>query len=508
MAYVKDSKSAAVRGRLDHPVIDGDGHWLEAVPIFLDYLRQVGGLSIVERFVKKARDNGWYETTPAERLDKRLRRPTWWGEPANTLDRATAMIPRLLYERLDDFGLDFALVYTSLGLFYIGNPDDELRRAMARAVNLMNAEVFRPYAHRMTPAAVVPVYTPQEAIEEATYAVRELGMKVIMIANHVQRPVPAYARDAADASHVRHYIDSLALESPYDYDPFWATCVELKVAVTAHSGSMGWHGRESVNNFTYNHLGHFAAASHAFARALILGGVTQRFPTLKFGMLEGGVGWACNLLTDLIGHWEKRNGRAMQADVRPTNLDMVMLRELFARFGGKTYEEKMDELLGCLSVVNPFRSVQELTEREYKEQIDDFAAAHINSAEELRREFAEHFYFGCESDDVITAWAFDRHGNHRLHPIFSSDISHFDVTDMNEVLEEAYELVEHELITPDDFREFVFTNAARLHTALNPEFFKGTVVQEAVAQLEVPLTTPPPPPEGRGGATLLTVPES
>lgn len=482
MAYVKDSKSAAVRARLDHPVIDGDGHWLEPVPIFLDYLKQVGGASIVERFVKKAKDAGWYEMTPAERLDKRVRRPTWWGEPANTLDRATAMIPRLLYERLDDFGIDFALVYTSLGLFYIGNPDDELRRAMARAVNLMNAEVFQPYAHRMTPAAVVPVYTPQEAIEEATYAVRELGMKVIMIANHVQRPVPAYARTAADASHVRHYIDSLALESPYDYDPLWARCVELKVAVTAHSGSMGWHGRASVHNFTYNHIGHFAAASHAFAKALILGGVTRRFPMLKFGMLEGGVGWACNLLTDLIGHWEKRHGRAMEANVRPTNLDMSMLRELFARFGGTTYEAKMDELLSCLSVVSPFKSVEELTEREPKEQIDDFAAAQVSSAEELRREFTDHFYFGCESDDVITAWAFDRHGNHRLQPIFSSDVSHFDVTDMNEVLEEAYELVGHGLITPDGFREFVFTNAAQLHTALNPEFFKGTVVEDAVAK--------------------------
>jgi hypothetical protein len=29
------------------------------------------------------------------------------------------MNPQLLYERLDDFGVDFALVYTTLGLFYI-----------------------------------------------------------------------------------------------------------------------------------------------------------------------------------------------------------------------------------------------------------------------------------------------------------------------------------------------------------------------------------------------------
>jgi len=42
--------------------------------------------------------------------------------------------------------------------------------------------------------------------------------------------------------------------------------------------------------------------------------------------------------------------------------------------------------------------------------------------------------------------------------------------------------VEHGLITTDDFREFVFGNAARLHTSLNPDFFKGTVVEDAVAK--------------------------
>ena len=61
MAYSKDSKSAAVRAHLDHPVIDGDGHWLEPVPIFLDYLRQAAGPGVAERFVKKQTEAGWYE---------------------------------------------------------------------------------------------------------------------------------------------------------------------------------------------------------------------------------------------------------------------------------------------------------------------------------------------------------------------------------------------------------------------------------------------------------------
>ncbi len=345
---------------------------------------------------------------------------------------------------------------------------------------MMNAEVFAPYAHRITPAAVVPMYTPEEAIAEATHAVRELGMKAIMIANHVRRPVPAHARDASDPSKVTHYIDSLAFESSYDYDPFWSTCVDLKVAVTAHSGSMGWESRGSVNNFTYNHIGHFANASHAFAKALVIGGVLHRFPQLRFGLLEGGIGWACNLLMDLMAHWEKRHGDAMNANVRPTNLDTEQLAALFTEYGGDTYASKIDELMESVSTVSPFMSLEELTERET--DLDDFAAAGIVSVDALRSQFAEQLYFGCEADDVMTAWAFDKHGNHRLKPIFSSDVGHFDVVDMSEVLEEAHELLEDGLITEDDFRQFVFTNAASLHTALNPDFFKGTVVEDAVAK--------------------------
>jgi hypothetical protein len=61
---------------------------------------------------------------------------------------------------------------------------------------------------------------------------------------------------------------------------------------------------------------------------------------------------------------------------------------------------------------------------------------------------------------------------------------------MSEVLEEAHELLDDGLITEDDFRQFVFINAASLHTALNPDFFKGTVVEDAVAKHVLPATAP------------------
>ena len=54
---------------------------------------------------------------------------------------------------------------------------------------------------------------------------------------------------------------------------------------------------------------------------------------------------------------------------------------------------------------------------------------------------------------------------------------------MTKVLEEAYELVDKELLSEDDFRDFVFTNPISLHAGMNPDFFKGTVVEQAAKRL-------------------------
>jgi hypothetical protein len=53
---------------------------------------------------------------------------------------------------------------------------------------------------------------------------------------------------------------------------------------------------------------------------------------------------------------------------------------------------------------------------------------------------------------------------------------------MREVTAEAFEPVEHGAMTEEDFRDFVFSNPVKLWTALNPDFFKGTVVEGAVSR--------------------------
>jgi len=118
------------------------------------------------------------------------------------------------------------------------------------------------------------------------------------------------------------------------------------------------------------------------------------------------------------------------------------------------------------------------------DDLDDYAACRIERKEDLRDLFVGSFYFGCEADDRLNAWAFDRRINPlgaRLNALFGSDIGHFDVPDMLDVLPEAYELYEDGLITADDFRDFTFANAVRLWGTCRPGFFNGTVVEKAAA---------------------------
>jgi predicted TIM-barrel fold metal-dependent hydrolase len=464
---------AAIRARLTHPVIDADGHWLEYGPVMTEQLRRVGGQAAADGFTWLGRQTRDALTMSVEERRRRgLSQEAFWSSPErNTRDRATGLLPRLLYERLDELGLDFAVLYPTAGLRVPRIPDDAARRATCRAFNIVTANSFRDFGDRMTPAAVIPVHTPDEAIEELEYCTRHLGFKVAMFGSLVPRPVPV-----PEAGQPTTWYDTLGLDSAYDYDPLWAKCAELRIAPTFHTGFRRQGLRLSPTNFTYNHIGHFAAAGHALCKALFLGGVTRRFPGLNFGFLEGGVGWASMLYADLIGHWEKRNRKALE-HTDPRSLDRALLMDLVRKYGS-------EDMAAALRDRDGWPNPDAVAATGGIADLDDYSACGIERKEDLRDLFTTQFYFGCEADDRTNAWAFDRRVNPlgaRLNALFGSDIGHFDVPDMMDVLPEAYELVEDELITADDFRDFTFANAVRLWGTVNPAFFKGTVVEKQAA---------------------------
>jgi predicted TIM-barrel fold metal-dependent hydrolase len=478
--FEPNPRVAAIRERLDHPVIDSDGHLVEVRPIAMEYITRAGGRDMAKRFAEEQRrtflSREWYGLSDADRMARWTRRPPFWGEPLRNrgLDLATASFPDLLYRRLDQVGIDFTVLYPTIGINPQGYADDEVRRVCCRGLNDYYADHWMAHPDRMTPAAIIPMFTPEEAITELDYVVGERGFKVVMLPSYVKRPIRSVVDATPEAARFAWRADTFGIDSEHDYDPVWAKCRDLGVVATFHGPGEGSTFHDSISNTVYNHVGHFATAATAICKSLFLGGVSLRFPELRFLFLEGGIGWARSLLADLTGHWEKRSLAGLARDSDPRLADVDLFLDLYRQYGGSLWRPTSRDDLARRWEVH------------LEDPTDSFAALPVTTTDELRRLFVDRFYFGCEGDDPVMASAFDttrNPGHVRLNAVMGSDIGHWDVPLMEAVLEEVYESVEERRIDESDLRDFVFANPVRLWTATNPEFFAGTVVERAAAEI-------------------------
>jgi predicted TIM-barrel fold metal-dependent hydrolase len=474
MNFSPSDKVAVIRQAIDHPVIDSDGHLIEYLPLVRDFLVEEAGERVAtgfDRMVKSALPR-LAVRSPADRRQRGIHATGVWGLPTkNTLDRATAMLPKLQYRRLDELGIDFAVLYPTYGLPVTALVDQELRCGLARSVNRYYAEVYAGYRDRLEPVAAIPTFTPGEAVDELDHAVGELGLKAVMLGGALPRPYDAWPESPG------RWIDTLGHDSLHDYDPLWRRCEELGVVPTFHAGGQGWGTRMSTTNNSYNQVGNFAAADEGTCRSLVFGGVPMRFPRLRFAFQEGGVAWAAALLAGIIAHYEKRNREAI-AHYSPAGLDRRLLRKLFDDYSTGAVAarpDRLDEALVMLSDPD-----------ELPQDVDMFGESGLASVDNLLDIFANRFFFGCEADDPMNALAFSPSlspGKIQLPAVFASDIGHWDVRDMRDVVPEAYELVEQGHLDAEQFRAFVFENPVRLWAGGNPRFFGGTVLEGDVAEL-------------------------
>jgi hypothetical protein len=312
------------------------------------------------------------------------------------------------------------------------------------------------------------MHTPDEALAELDYAVGVLGFKAVVCAGYVQRPFGALAGKDPEVSDYAFWLDQFGLDSAYDYDPVWARAQELGVSIAFHSGFIGMTPYRSISSYVYNHISMLAEGQQSLAKSLFLGGVTHRFPQMNFAFLEGGVAWAASLYCDLIGHWEKRNLGALRRNLDPALIDRTLMAEMMSHYAPGA---------------PPAGSHITRRPPEPEEMLDEWSACGIERAHDITRLFVDRFYFGCEADDPLTSIAFNTNVNPfgvELNAMMGSDVSHWDVPDMSEVLEEAWEMVDRGWISEQSFTKFTFTNPVRFYTGTNPSFFKGTVVEGAV----------------------------
>ncbi len=174
---------------------------------------------------------------------------------------------------MDAEGIDQAVLFPSIGLYFWALDDARAATAVARAYNDWLASYCQADPARLFGAAMVPVQDPAAAVAELRRAHSELGFPAAFV-----RPNPCRGRSLSDRA----------------YEPLWDAAEELGVTIAVHEGSsviVPTLGSDRPFNPLILH-----AVSHAFEEMLacaqlIAFGVLERHPQLRVVFLESSGGW-------------------------------------------------------------------------------------------------------------------------------------------------------------------------------------------------------------------------
>ena len=212
---------------------------------------------------------------------------------------------------LDAEGIDATLLYATLGLALGTLEDAKLAAADARAYNRWLGDFCKPYPNRLYGAALIPLQTTEVAIEELRFAVEKLGFRTATILPYLYR--------------------GRALHDPSLY-PFWEVAQDLDVGIGIHAG--GGSGMESLSHgrFTSKAVSH--CAEHTFemmaaALSLIMHGVCDKFPRLRFAFNESGGGWMVGWLERMDRHFDDVTSNDTGLKTRPSE---IFRRQCFISF--------------------------------------------------------------------------------------------------------------------------------------------------------------------------------
>ncbi len=292
-------------------VIDADGHVLEPVDIWDNYMEPVYRDRAPRLFV---------DTDGKERLrveGKVLGGPKGLGligaigARQGDVDDTTfkyiegrkgGFDPHARIVDMDLDGIDAAFLYPSLGLFSGAVEDPNLAAAMCRAYNRWLADYCKPYPDRLFGVAMLPMQSVDLAIEEMRYARNELGMRGGFL-----RPNPYGGR---------------MLHHPV-YEPFWAEAQALDFCIGLHEG--GSSGMPTVGVDRFEGRGAKHIISHTMemmlaALSVIWGGVADRFPNVRVGFLESGGGWIAPWLDRMDRHFDDKGFNDSGLSMRPSEL--------------------------------------------------------------------------------------------------------------------------------------------------------------------------------------------
>lgn len=239
--------------------------------------------------------------------------------------------PRLDY--MDEAGLTAQVVYpnvlgfTGTGSLQINDP--ELSNFSISAYNDACGDMQKEGGGRLFPQAVLPIWDLDAAVKELIRCNGDLGMTGFVITDTV--------------------IDAglPPLHDPH-WDPLWAEAQARGMPANFHIGPglstpRTWGGFEPAREFAA--LSTMAQMSNVISIVnLIMSGLLDRFPSLKFVSVESGVGWLPFMLESLEYQFEENGVKDLK--LRPT--------EYFHRqiYGSYWFEEDPSDAISKIGADN------------------------------------------------------------------------------------------------------------------------------------------------------------
>lgn len=208
---------------------------------------------------------------------------------------------------LDQEHLDAALLYGTVELLWECEvTDPELSAAYCRAYNRWIADFCRDGDGRLFPVAHLSLTDPQAAADELRRAVD----------------------DGCVGGWVAPFTHSRKAHGHPDHDVLWATASELGVPVAVHPTyepgyctPVRFDGFGRASEFHYNVM--LRQGTQQALLSFFTHGTLERFPDLKLGVLESGMGWVGSFLDRADAVFETISGRGVPLNTKPS--------ELFAR---------------------------------------------------------------------------------------------------------------------------------------------------------------------------------
>lgn len=262
---------------LNHrPVIDVDGHVLmECVPDWTSYFPKDDGEKM-ERVLLANRSHPNDLPGSRERVYEGIRKR---NKSAGGWD------PIIRLKDMDSEGVDIAVLFgTEMTL-----NQEHYSPAVARGYNTWLADYCRADAKRLKGVSLLPLGNVEAARVELRRTVKNLGFVATLM---------------------RPSVEDRLCDNPA-FHPLYAEAQDLDVPVMLHIP----HGAKKAlqQHFPYDFL-RAHAAMHPFSSMLsimdiIYGGVLDRFPRLRFGFMEGQVGWVPWFLWRLDEQYEEYTHR-------------------------------------------------------------------------------------------------------------------------------------------------------------------------------------------------------